>query len=135
MRVIYYGFLLFLIISCKSRKERILINGTHDLWRVVQNGETRSDSSVFFFRINSDNSFNEVAFRSKNLKDIDSNPDVHNWHKWKVINDSTFEIGKIPHRIIYLSDTFSLFVNIKRPQDSLRLLRVKIQDNRFTNYH
>jgi hypothetical protein len=65
---------------------------------------------------------------------MDSHLDVLNWRKWKQINDSMFQIAHIDHRLISLTDTLVLFGNMKRPQDSIRLLRVKIQNNAFTSY-
>jgi hypothetical protein len=134
MRLINFLTILFLITSCKSKEERILINGNDDLWRVIQNGQNRTDSSLAFFKFNSDNTFNELYFIDNKFTEIDSNPDVVDWHKWEQINDSIFKVAYIEHRIISLSDSFALLGNIKRIQDTLALLRVKIKNGMFTNY-
>ena len=123
-----------MIISRKSKEERILINGNNDLWRIIQKGQNRNDSSLAFFKFNSDHTFNELYFIDNQFKEKDSNPDVVNWHKWEQTNDSTFKVAYIEHRIISLSDSFALLENIKRSQDTLALLRVKIKNGTFTNY-
>ncbi len=134
MRLINFLIILLLITSCKSKRENILINGSNDLWRVIQNGQNRNDSSLAFFKFNSDNTFTELYFIDNQFQEIDSNPDVANLHKWEEINDSTFKVAHIEHRIINLSDSFALFGNIKRPQDTLALLRVKFKNGMFINY-
>jgi hypothetical protein len=134
MRVAIYLTTLLLVASCKSKEEKILVNREHDLWRVIQQGQYRSDSSLKFYKLNSDNTFNEIYFFDNKFTELNSNPDVLNWRKWKQISDSTFQIAHIDHRLLSLTDTLALFGNIKRPQDSIRLLRVKIQNDTFTSY-
>jgi hypothetical protein len=138
MKIAIYLISVLLVFSCQFKEEKVLkdlINGKNDLWRVVLIGQDRNDSSRVFYRINSDNSFNEISFlRSGKFIQYDSNPDVIDWHKWKLINDSIFEFGYVKLRINSLTDSLALFGNIKRPQDSLRLLKVSIENGRFTNY-
>ena len=124
MRIAFRLLIILLIPSCKSKEEKILINGNNDLWRVVQDGQYRSDSSLKFFKLNSDNTFTELY----------SNPDILNWHKWEQVNDTIFKFAYIDHRIVTLTDSIALFGNIKRPQDTLALLRVKIHSGAFTSY-
>jgi hypothetical protein len=134
MRLIVIIKIVLLTASCKSSNENILINRTDDLWRVIQQGEYRSDSALAFFRFNSDNTFDELYFDGKQFKEMDSNPDVLNWHKWQQVNDSIFEVAYVEHRLISLTDSLVVFINVKMPRDTLALLRVKTLNGSFTSY-
>lgn len=112
----------------------VLINGRSDLWRVVQTDQVRRDSVLEFYKLNSDGSFNEIDIRNGKIEEYDSNPDVLNWHTWQLPNDSIFEIADIRFRVVNLTDSITLFQNIKRPQDSLRLVRVKVINGAVTKY-
>lgn len=89
---------------------------------------------MVFYRLNSKNTFKEIYFFNNQFKEMDSNPDVLNWHKWKQVNDSTFQIAYINYRLFNLSDSLAVFGNIKRPQDTIRLLKVKVQGDVFASY-
>ncbi|MES2430761.1 MAG: hypothetical protein V4556_07465 [Bacteroidota bacterium] len=134
MRFSIYLTILLLIASCKSKEEKFLINGNNDMWRVVQQGQHRIDSSLEFFKFNSDNTFDEIYFLDNKFKKMDSNPDILNWHKWQQVSDSIFKIAHIEFRVITLMDSFAQFGNIKRQQDTLTLLRKKILKGSFTSY-
>ena len=119
--------IIFILGSCNSKNEEILINKKKELWHVVQKGKTRNIASQSYFRFNKDHTYKEIYFFYNKFKNIDSNPDIINHHKWKIFNDSILEIAFIKYRIIVLNDSLGSFVNIKRPFDTILLKKFFIK--------
>lgn len=114
-------FVLFGIVSCQSGPDRIFINSQNDLWHIVQNGQFRTDSSTLFLRFKKNGKYEDLTKIGDDFKSTESHPDILNYHKWKVLNDSVVSIASIKYRInISNEDSIRLF-NIKRIQDTLLL--------------
>ncbi|OJW37258.1 MAG: hypothetical protein BGO54_11635 [Sphingobacteriales bacterium 46-32] len=115
---------ILLLLSCSNRIEKKLVNTELDIWHVIQHGSVRRDSSLRYYRFNKNNSYDEIYFFDNKFKIISSNPDVKNYHKWAIVNDSLITISFLDYKILLLNDSLVNFVSIKRPTDSLFLKKV-----------
>ena len=112
-------------ISCENFVERTLINDSKTLWR-VSHKEAWSDSTNYFYKFYS-KEFDEIIYSDNKYQKVNSNPDILNWKKWSVINDSMMRFAWIDHKILKLTDSMIVLLNIKRNSDTMFLKKILIK--------
>jgi len=113
---------MLLIASCKKGIDNHLFRDDANIWRVIQITTKRNDSSNYFYKFNKYGSYEELYCEKNKFKQINSNPDVRNFRKWELTNDSIIKIAYIPFKILYLNDSIGCFLNIKKTHDTLRII-------------
>lgn len=112
--------------SCNKGRESHLFKSGANVWRVIQLTKGGNNSSPIFLKFKSNNTYEELEYVNNEFKQINSNPDIKDYHKWEMVNDSIIKIAFIPFKIIFLNDSIGKFLNVRRPQDTLLIKNYKI---------
>lgn len=128
--IFFFGLILF---SCKNAIQQKLINEANTLWRISHSSKLSLDSSNIFYRFHS-NKLDEVMYFDNEFKKMNSNPDIINWQKWNIVNDSIIRFSWSDHKILELNDSIAVFLNMKRTTDTLFLRKILINWMEWTQW-
>ena len=129
IKYIFHLLLIVVIVSCRGKVSSKFINTKNELWRVVQDGEIKRDSSLYFFKVKSDGTFEELSYYGKEYVKLKLNGDIKDYHTWKIIDDSTISFSFITYRIETINDSIFLAINQKHPSDTIKLIRYRVGSN------
>jgi hypothetical protein len=110
--------------SCSNnRNDKLFINKKNDLWRVIQDGASKNDSSLLFFKVKKDGTYEELLSKKGIYVISKLNSDIKNYRQWNFTDDTTILFSHIPYRVKILNENVFLGVNQKNPSDTIKLIR------------
>jgi hypothetical protein len=113
----------FYACSHRTSTRDLFISRQDYLWRVVQDGNLKSDSALLFYDVKKNGYIDELIFRDSQFVLSKLHSDIFDFKKWRIVDDSTMEIFLISYKIRALNDSIFIGVNSKHVTDTLKLMK------------
>lgn len=118
-------FLFVSLYACSpgSGVRDLFITNQDYLWRVVQDGNLKSDSALLFYNVKKNGYIDELIYKDSQFVVSKLHSDISDFKKWRFLNDSTMDIFLISYKVRTINDSIFIGVNSKYVTDTLKLIK------------